>query len=165
MYNYCVTGIIPAQPPEGERLKKLFDVPRCFQWNRVSLKAFFGTKLERPAGAKERNARLKGLGFCTPHPPATVLQTLIINDLGCYKGATNWLNCSTCSTLASHPPHPLMATAAWRPESRRHLPHFYSTENSEEPFLTTKAANFRQGGARLCRAVRLGCALARQVTG
>jgi hypothetical protein len=25
-----------------------------------------------------------------------------------------------------------MATAAWRPESRRHLPHSYS-ENSEEP--------------------------------
>jgi len=88
--------------------------------------------MERPAGAKERSARLKRLDFA-PHPPATVLQTLIINDLGCYKGATIWLICSTCSTLASHPPRPLMARAAWRPESRRHLPHFYSTENSEEP--------------------------------
>jgi hypothetical protein len=39
-------------------------------------------------------------GFCPPTPPATVLQTLIINDLGCYKGATIWLFCSTCSTLA-----------------------------------------------------------------
>ena len=46
-----------------------------------------------------------------------MLQTLIINDLGCYKGATIWLFCSTCSTLASHPPRPLMATAAWKPES------------------------------------------------
>jgi hypothetical protein len=68
-----------------------------------------------------------------PHPPATVLQTLIINDLGCYRGATIWLICSTCSTLVSHPLRPLMATAAWRPESKRHLPRFYSTENSEEP--------------------------------
>ena len=31
-----------------------------------------------------------------------------------------------------------MATAAWRPESRRHLPDFYSSENSEEPYLTTE---------------------------
>ena len=28
-----------------------------------------------------------------------------------------------------------MATAAWRLKSRRHPPHFYSTENSEEPVL------------------------------
>src|SRR5271166_6517161 len=44
-----------------------------------------------------------------PTPPATVLQTLIFNDLGCNKGATIWLFCCTCSTLTSHPPRPHMA--------------------------------------------------------
>ncbi len=90
-------------------------------------------------GAKLVNctARWGKTGNLPPPPPATVLQTLIINELGCNKGATIWLICSTCSTLASHPWRPLMATAAWRPESRRHWPHFHRKQRRTRHIITT----------------------------
>src|SRR5271166_4630150 len=76
-----------------------------------------------------------------PTPPATVLQTLIFNDLGCNKGATIWLFCCTCSTLTSHPPRPHMAMGGVEARiqtalagSRESPPaNLCSTKNSSEP--------------------------------
>jgi hypothetical protein len=44
---------------EGKQHEPAFLVPQRFEWDRASLKAFFGTKLEGPAGAKESSARPK----------------------------------------------------------------------------------------------------------